>query len=194
MNDDINLGATILHLNERPTITRPSIGDEPTRNTKYGFDVNYRKESRFLTKLVDALPLIQTKEPSSVALSAEFAQLLPGTSNVVNGDGTSYIDDFENFATPYNLSGWQNWQLAATPRVGARPIGEEAGLPGRLGEGAQRAKLAWYVVDKCVLLQSKRAKTRRVRRYHQPLRTGRDPPGCVSAAGRTAAKHQLAIV
>ena len=147
VNDDINLGATILHLNERPTITRPSIGDEPTRNTKYGFDLNYRKESRFLTKLVDALPLIQTKEPSSVAVSAEFAQLIPGTSNVVNGDGTSYIDDFENFATPYNLSGWQNWQLAAPPRVGGRPIGEEAGLPGRLGEGAQRAKLAWYVVD-----------------------------------------------
>ncbi len=32
--------------------------------------------------------------------------------------------------------------------MGGRPIGgEEAGLPGRLGEGAQRAKLAWYVVD-----------------------------------------------
>ena len=147
VNDDINLGATILHLNERPTITRPSIGDEPTRNTKYGFDLNYRKESRFLTRLVDALPLIQTKEPSSIGLSAEFAQLIPGTSNVVNGDGTSYIDDFENFATPYNLSGWQSWQLAATPRVGGRPIGEETGLPGRLGEGAQRAKLAWYIVD-----------------------------------------------
>ncbi len=147
VNDDINLGATLLYLNERPTITRPSIGDEPTRNTKYGFDLNYRKESRFLTRLVDALPLIQTKEPSSVAVSAEFAQLIPGTSNVVNGDGTSYIDDFENFATPYNLSGWQSWQLSATPRVGGRPIGEEAGLPGRLGEGAQRAKLAWYVVD-----------------------------------------------
>ena len=150
VNDDINFGATVLHLNERPVITRPTIGDEPTRNTKYGFDVNYRKESRFLTKLVDALPLIQTKEPSSLAVSAEFAQLLPGTSNVVNGDGTSYIDDFENFATPYALSGWQNWQLAATPQVNGRPFFEEAGLPGRLGQGARRAKLAWYVVDNSV--------------------------------------------
>ena len=78
INEDINFGATLLHLNERPRITRPSIGDEPTKNTKYGFDVNYRKESRFLTKLVDALPLIQTKAPSSVAVSAEFAQLIPG--------------------------------------------------------------------------------------------------------------------
>ncbi len=150
VNDDINFGATVLHLNERPRITRPSIGDEPTKNTKYGFDINYRKESRFLTKMVDALPLIQTKAPSSVAVSAEFAQLLPGTSNVVNGDGTSYIDDFENFATPYSLSGWQNWQLAATPKVNGRPFSEEPGLPGRLGEGANRAKLAWYVVDNTV--------------------------------------------
>ena len=150
VNDDINFGATLLHLNERPRITRPSIGDEPTRNTKYGFDINYRKESRFLTRLVDALPLIQTKEPSSIAVSAEFAQLLPGTSNVVNGDGTSYIDDFENFATPYGLGDWQRWQLAATPRVNGRPFFEETGLPGRLGEGARRAKLAWYVVDNSV--------------------------------------------
>ena len=150
VNDDINFGATLLHLNERPVITRPSIGDEPTRNTKYGFDVNYRKESRFLTKMVDALPLIQTKEPSSIAVSAEFAQLLPGTSNVVNGDGTSYIEDFENFATPYALSGWQNWQLAATPQVNGRPFAEETGLPGRWSQSARRAKLAWYVVDNTV--------------------------------------------
>ena len=150
VNDDINFGATLLHLNERPVITRPTIGDEPTSNTKYGFDVNYRKESRLLTKLVDALPLIQTKEPSSVALSAEFAQLLPGTSNVVNGDGTSYIDDFENFATPYALGGWDKWQLSAAPLVNGRPISEEAGLPDGLGRGARRAKLAWYVVDNSV--------------------------------------------
>ena len=69
---------------------------------------------------------------------------------MVNGDGTSYIDDFENFATPYSLSGWQNWQLAATPKVNGRPFSEEAGLPGRLGEGVNRAKLAWYVVDNSV--------------------------------------------
>ncbi len=56
-----------------------------------------------LTKLVDALPIIQTKEPSSFTLTGEFAQLVLGTSNVIDGEGTGYIDDFENTATPYSL-------------------------------------------------------------------------------------------
>ncbi|MDH5602492.1 MAG: cell surface protein SprA, partial [Cyclobacteriaceae bacterium] len=86
---DINLGATILHLNERPLISRVSLGNEPARNTKYGFDMNIRKESRILTKAIDLLPLIQTKETSLVNFNAEFAQLIPGTSNIVDGEGTS---------------------------------------------------------------------------------------------------------
>ena len=61
VNEDFNIGATLLHLNERPLVSRISVGDEPLRNTKYGFDVNYSKESRFLTKLTDALPLIQNQ-------------------------------------------------------------------------------------------------------------------------------------
>src|SRR5690606_26615218 len=107
-----------LYHNERPYISRVSIGDEPTRNMKYGFDINYQSESRFLTKMVDALPLIQTKEPSNITFNAEFAQLLPGTSNKVKGEGTSYIDDFESTATPFSLgNSVQNWKLAATPRT-----------------------------------------------------------------------------
>ena len=35
-------------------------------------------EPRWLTRLVDALPLLQTKEPSSINITGEFAQLLPG--------------------------------------------------------------------------------------------------------------------
>nr|WKN40153.1 cell surface protein SprA [Tunicatimonas sp. TK19036] len=143
VNEDINVGATILHLNERPIISRISIGDEPTKNTKYGFDINYSKDSRFITKLVDALPLIQTKEPSSVTFNAEFAQLIPGTSNVVDGDGTSYIDDFENTVTPFSLSGWQNWTLAATPVTEDQRFVEG----GDLGRNHRRAKMSWYVVD-----------------------------------------------
>jgi cell surface protein SprA len=146
VNEDINLGATVLHLNERPVVTRVAIGSEPTQNTKYGFDVNFRKESRFITKMVDLLPIVQTKEPSSITFNAEFAQLVPGTSNVIDGDGQSYIDDFENTITPFNLSGWQNWQLGATPTTN----NDRFVVNDVLGEGYRRAKLAWYVVDNSV--------------------------------------------
>ncbi|MCK5208702.1 MAG: cell surface protein SprA, partial [Cyclobacteriaceae bacterium] len=83
LSDDINFGGTFLYLNERPLISRVSIGNEPTRNMKYGADVNIQKESRFLTKMVDALPFIQTKAPSNISFNAEIAQIRPGTSNFV---------------------------------------------------------------------------------------------------------------
>ncbi len=143
LSEDINLGATLLHLNERPLISRNSVGNEPIRNTKYGFDINFRKESRFLTKMLDKLPLISTKEPSSVTFNAEFAQLIPGTSNIVDGEGTSYIDDFENSATPFSLSNPNAWRLAATPQTtNNRFIGGSA-----RPENDFRAKLAWYQID-----------------------------------------------
>src|SRR5690606_9644313 len=119
INDDINIGATLLYLNERPPNTRyrAAIGQESLRNTKWGIDSNYQKDSRFLTKMVDALPFIETKEISTVTFNGEFAQLIPGTSNQINGEGTSYIDDFEASVTPFNLGGSSlSWKLAATPR------------------------------------------------------------------------------
>lgn len=149
VNENFNIGGTFLYHNERPYISRVSIGDEPTRNVKYGFDVNYQGESRFLTKMVDALPLIQTKEPSNITFNAEFAQLLPGTSNKVNGEGTSYIDDFESTATPFNLSGTRNWKLASTPRTDDNRFTtvDPNAADNDLRFGYKRGKIAWYVID-----------------------------------------------
>ncbi|HNP18149.1 MAG TPA: cell surface protein SprA [Fulvivirga sp.] len=143
LNDDVNFGATFLHLNERPLISRNSVGNEPIRNSKYGFDVNIRKDSRFLTKMLDKLPLISTKEPSSVTFNAEFAQLIPGTSNIVDGEGTSYIDDFENSATTISLSSPNGWRLASVPQTNDKRF-ENAGAR---GVNDFRAKLAWYQID-----------------------------------------------
>ena len=142
LSDDVNFGSTLLYYNERPLISRNAIGTEPARNLQYGFDVNIRKDSRLLTKWIDAIPGIQTKEPSSFTWNAEFAQLLPGTSNIVDENGTGYIDDFENTATPYSLLNPSAWKLAATPK-------DLYGLTDGTGResGYRRAKLAWYQVD-----------------------------------------------
>ena len=142
LSDDINLGATALHLSEQAYIDRVSIGDEPTNNTIYGFDINLQKESRFLTKLTDAIPLIETKVPSTITFSGEFAQLVPSkTKSPVNEDGTSYLDDFEGAETPYSLGGFNNsvWRLGSTPE----PLVPGAGL----AYAYNRARLAWYTID-----------------------------------------------
>lgn len=150
VSPDINIGGTLLHLNEVPQFTRMEIGTEPVSNTQWGLDLSLRKDSRFLTRMVDFLPLIQTKETSTINLNAEFAQLLPGTSNLVDGEGTSYIDDFEEAATPFNLASTpqQNWKLAATPQDGGsgRFI-PNAGVSASLQNNYRRAKMAWYQVD-----------------------------------------------
>ncbi|MCK5278350.1 MAG: cell surface protein SprA, partial [Cyclobacteriaceae bacterium] len=148
LSDDINFGGTFLYLNERPLISRVSIGNEPTRNMKYGADVNIQKESRFLTKMVDALPFIQTKAPSNISFNAEIAQIRPGTSNFVNGEETSYIDDFEATATPFNLgNNILNWKLAHTPITDDGRFTSGSDLNNDLRLGYKRAKMAWYIID-----------------------------------------------
>ncbi|MFZ6011459.1 MAG: cell surface protein SprA [Bacteroidota bacterium] len=145
VSEDVNLGSTLLYYNERPLISRNQIGTEPARNLQYGFDFNVRKDSRLLTKIVDAIPILNTKEKSSINLTGEYAQLLPGTSNIVDGEGTAYVDDFENTATPYSLMAPLAWKLAATPLNDSRF--DDSGGSQDVTSGYRRAKLAWYQVD-----------------------------------------------
>nr|WP_228527553.1 cell surface protein SprA [Pararhodonellum marinum] len=146
-NENLAVGGTFLYLNERPNITRIATGSETLRNSLWGLDVNYSDESRFLTKLADALPFTNTKEKSLVQFSGEFAQLLPGSSNRVNGEETSYIDDFEAAITPYGMGAFQNWKLGATPRTDNDQFDLSSITEDRLGNAYKRAKVAWYNID-----------------------------------------------
>jgi cell surface protein SprA len=157
LSDDVNFGSTFLYYNERPLISRNQIGTEPARNLQYGLDFNIHKDSRLLTKMIDALPIVQTKEPSSINISGEFAQLIPGTSNIVDGEGTAYIDDFENTATPYPLMSPQSWRLAAPPKSDTR-FDITNGAPNDIRAGYKRAKLAWYQIDNNVYRNNSRFK------------------------------------
>jgi cell surface protein SprA len=143
LNEDVNIGSTLLYYNERALVSRNAIGQEPARNLQYGLDINLKKNSRLLTKMVDALPFLETKEPSNINLNAEFAQLVPGTYKVISGDGASFIDDFENTATPFSLLNPNAWRLASVP-ASFDPTGN--GLD-NIEINNRRAKLAWYQID-----------------------------------------------
>jgi len=148
-NKKLTLGGTFLFLNERPNVSRIATGNETLRNSLWGLDVNYNSESRFLTKLADALPFTDTKEKSLVQFNAEFAHLIPGTSNTVNGDAASYIDDFEAAVTPFYLGAQanQNWKLASTPKTADNRFDLSNQTEDNLGSGYRRARLAWYNID-----------------------------------------------
>lgn len=146
-NDKTNIGLTLIHLNERPQLTRVAIGNEPVSNTVWGVDVNYSNDSRLLTRLVDALPFIDTKAPSKITFRGEFAQLIPGTTNQVQGKGTSYIDDFEATSTPFSLTNSLNWKHGATPKRDDNRFDESPFSQDRRGVNYKRAKIAWYTID-----------------------------------------------
>lgn len=147
-SENFNIGGTFLYLNERPNISRIATGNETLRNSLWGLDVNYNDESLFLTKLADALPFTETKEESLIQFSGEFAHLIPGTSNQVDGEGASYIDDFETAIIPFNLgSGPQNWKLSATPATDDNRFDLSQQTEDRLGKTYKRARLSWYTVD-----------------------------------------------
>ncbi|MTI31514.1 cell surface protein SprA [Cytophagales bacterium RKSG123] len=153
-NENMNLGATLLHLNEVPFNTRPVIGDEPISNTIWGLDFNMNKDSRFITKMVDWLPLLKTKETSSITLNTEFAQLRPGTSNIVDGEGPSYIDDFENSAIPFSLNIPNNWKISSVPATKNNDFDVSGGAIDDLRAGEKRAKLSWYNIDQSFYTKS----------------------------------------
>jgi len=147
-SDDLAFGGTLLHLRERPITQKVNVGDEPLKNTIWGIDGRYRRDSRYLTKLVNKLPLIDTKEESEISISGEFAHLIPGYPKVIGETGTSYIDDFEGSEIPYDMRlGVINWTLASTPQGQGRLFPNATSADHALENNFGRAKMSWYILD-----------------------------------------------
>jgi cell surface protein SprA len=146
VNDKLALGATVMHLTEQPITQNEVAGQESISNTIYGFDVNYNSNSRLLTRLVNKIPFITTKVPSSIAFNGEFAQLLPGSPSTLNfagsKNGTSYLDDFESSQSVIDIKSSSSWQISGTPKLFA-----EAQSFNNLSYGYNRARLAFYNID-----------------------------------------------
>lgn len=148
VNQNLFLGGTILNLSEKPITQKTNIGDDPINNTIWGVDMSYQKESRWVTKMVDKLPLIETDARSLITLNGEFAHFLPGHSRVIGNSGTSYIDDFEGTKSTIDLKMVSRWVLASTPQGQIQPrMFPEGALNTGLKYGMNRAKLAWYIID-----------------------------------------------
>ena len=144
-SDKFNVGATIMHLSERPLTQKINIGDEPISNTIWGLNTSYSTQSMGITNLIDKLPLIQTKEPSTISFEGEFAQLIPGHPSVIKKEGTAYIDDFEGAKISYDQKNMLAWKLASTPQ--GQSLFPESSDINDLRYGFNRAKLAWYIID-----------------------------------------------
>ncbi len=149
VNEDFNIGGTILNLTERPLTQKVNYGDEPISNTIWGMDFAYQTQSKLITKMVNLLPLISTKEESKVTMDGEFAHFIPGYSKGIGKSGTSYIDNFESSTSTFiDLKNVSFWFLASTPQKQTQPgMFPEAAANTGLKYGFNRALLSWYIID-----------------------------------------------
>jgi len=149
-SDNFNIGATYMHLSELPVDPKTRMGIEPISNSIYGFNTNFTHDAPFLTKAVDLLPFIETKAPSTITFTAEFAQLVPGNPRFVkkrfDANGVSFIDDFEQSQTFIDLKAPQAWVLSSIPS-GQPDLFPEADDGVGLTSGYNRAKIAWFDIS-----------------------------------------------
>ncbi len=146
-SDKLSVGATLVRLSEKPLTQKVNIGSEPIANTMWGMNANFSDDAPYLTRAVDAIPFIDTKEKSTITLGGEFANLIPGSPRGIEIDGepTTYLDDFESSQTTIDLRNPIAWKLASTPasQPNLFPEGAESGL----ANGYNRAHLSWYTID-----------------------------------------------
>lgn len=146
-NKDFQLGGTLMHLSEKPLTNKVAMGSEPISNTIWGLNTSWKTQSQWLTNMIDKIPFIEASKPSNIALTAEFAQLIPGHASNIQDDA-SYIDDFESTKTGIDMRQPSYWNLASTPyNAAADALFPEAKLQNDLRYGANRALLSWYYID-----------------------------------------------
>ncbi|MFM2047869.1 MAG: cell surface protein SprA, partial [Bacteroidota bacterium] len=143
---------TWLHLSERPFTQKVLVGDDPISNTVIGGDIHYSQKSGLITKMLDKLPIYETKEKSNINLTIEGAKLIPGHSKAIGDAGQVYIDDFEGAQSNYDLKfPITSWAIASTPQFASRGAAGQELFPeshsDSLNYGYNRAKFAWYNID-----------------------------------------------
>ena len=113
---NFQLGGTFMHLSEQALTTKVSMGSEPLNNTIWGLNLNWKKESQWLTNMLDKIPFLHLTQPSQISLSAEFAQLIAGKASGTQ-DNASYLDDFENTKSTIDVSQPTSWIISSVPSL-----------------------------------------------------------------------------
>ncbi len=142
---DLMIGATLMHLTERPLTTKVNSGSEPLNNTIWGVNGAWKTDLQWLTNAIDKVPWITATQPSSFTLNAEFAHLIPGHTKEVGKVGTAYIDDFEQTMTEIDIHYPSYWRLASTPRNDEKF--PEYNYTNNIEYGKNRAWLSWFTPD-----------------------------------------------
>ena len=118
-NEKAKLGFTWMRYAEKPLTDKVRVGDEAQQNNIWGFDGSYETPSRFLTKLTNWIPGIETDAESNFSIRGEYAQFIPGhpseLDTKLDPGGVAYIDDFEGSKRSVPIGFGSTWSLSSAP-------------------------------------------------------------------------------
>ena len=138
---NFQLSGTFQHLSEQALTTKVAMGSEPLNNTLWGLNINWKKESQWLTNMLDKIPFLHCTQPSQISFTGEFAQLIAGQASGTQ-DNASYLDDFENTKNSIDVSTPSSWIISSVPTMFQNYNDKTT-----LQSGYERALLAWYNID-----------------------------------------------
>ena len=140
---NFQISGTLQHLTEQALTTKVTMGAEPLRNTLVGFNLNWKRESQWLTNMLDKIPFLHLTQPSYISFTGEFAKLFAGQASGTQ-DNASYLDDFENTKNTIDVMSPTSWVLSSVPSSNFRQdYNDKTGLT----SGFRRSRLAWYTID-----------------------------------------------
>ena len=124
---NLKFGTIGIYKSEKSAEERPRVGQEPVKNFVWGSHLEYSFTSApFITRMLNALPLVKTDALSTFNFRGQMAQSLPNP----NTKNEAFIDDFEGALEYTDLSIRRGtWTLASPPED---------------KEDSQRCKMWWY--------------------------------------------------
>ena len=140
---NFQLSGTIQHLSEQALTNKVAMGAEPLNNTLWGINLNWKKESQWLTNMLDKIPFLHLTQPSQISFTGEFAHLIVGEAGGTQ-DNASYIDDFEGTKNSIDVMTPTSWIMSSVPSLNfPHDYSDKTGL----SSGFHRSRLAWYTID-----------------------------------------------
>jgi len=152
------IGGTLMYLNQRTLDQRirlTSSDNGPMRNLIWDVNAALRFQPNFLSRALNALPMLSTQEPSDLRIEGEIAQILPNP-NTLNSkvpgdkDGVAYVDDFESSkrTTPLGVNR-RGWVQSSIPQEilkdATNPAPPDAfGFKSERSALARRGNLIWF--------------------------------------------------
>ena len=140
---NFQISGTLQHLSEQALTNKVAMGSEPLKNTIWGVNLNWKKESQWLTNVLDKIPFLHLTQPSYISFQGEFAQLIAGEAGGTQ-DNASYLDDFEGTKETIDVMTPSSWIISSVPSLNFK---EDYNDKSGLTSGFHRSRLAWYCID-----------------------------------------------